>query len=190
MKKKVIRLTESDLTRIVKRILIESTVPDFSGTFNLLKSDLIDLMKENERPQKQIDKVLSLIDKAEPILEKHYVSEWKNKIPKTASPNDDYPTSQQQNQLISATKNWIRKTITDIAPYISKGDKWKLWVAWEALSWEKIDPIVHNVLIDIINAIVNLPGVSKLEEDWAMWIDVYLSEDHEFIQEMFDILVD
>jgi len=175
----------------LKNLLTESTTPDFSAAINDAKSQVQQNMKRAGKDQQEIDSILTLIDKAKSSLEKHYVSTWKNKIPKTTSlSNDDsMPTSQQKVQIISATKNWIRKVITDVAPSISWSDKWKLKIAWPLADWEDIDRITFRILAGIERSIVGEPWSSELEEDWIQWA-VFLYKDHEFVEEMFDILVD
>jgi hypothetical protein len=76
---------------------------------------------------------------------------WKNKIPKEMPIYPDYapdrPILTQQVYIISATKNWIRKVITDLSPSLPYGDKWKLTVAWPFVEWEQIDEDIEQYTI-------------------------------------------
>jgi len=176
----------------LKNLLTESTTPDFSAAINDAKSQVQQNMKRAGKDQQEIDSILTLIDKAKSSLEKHYVSTWKNKIPKTTSlSNDDsMPTSQQKVQIISATKNWIRKVITDLSPSLDWSYKLKLQAAWPFVSWEQIDDLTLTILAAINNSIVGESWSSQLESEWIEWAVYYLYKDHEFVEEMFDILVD
>ena len=149
-------------------------------------------MKRAGKDQQEIDYILTLIDKAKSSLEKHYVSTWKNKIPKTTEldASTDMPTSQQKVQIISATKNWIRKVITDLSPSLDWSYKLKLQAAWPFVSWEQIDDLTLTILAAINNSIVGESWSSQLESEWIEWAVYYLYKDHEFVEEMFDILVD
>ena len=176
----------------LKNLLTESTTPDFSAGMNDLKSQVQQNMKRAGKDQQDIDYILTLIDKAKSSLAKHYVSMWKNKIPKTTalSNDDSMPTSQQKVQIISATKNWIRKVITDLSPSLDWSYKLKLQAAWPFVSWEQIDGLTSTILAAMNNSIVGEPWSSELEEDWIGWAYFYLYKDHEFVEEMFDKLVD
>jgi len=180
------------LTSLLLEVNTYTSAPDFSVGIEDIKSWLNDRMSDNNRDQEDIDKVLALVDAAKPLLEKYYVSEWKNNIPKTKSPDDSNPTSEQKNQLVTASKGWIRKVITDLSPLISKSDKRWLWLGWKLSDWEGyggIYDIVSEILISIENTII-LAQVSDIEKSWSQWMTVYLSEDQEFIEELYDILVD
>jgi hypothetical protein len=175
----------------LKNLLTESTTPDFSYGMDRLKSQVQKNMKTDGKDQEEIDSILTLIDKAKLSLAKHYVSEWKNKIPKTkAISNDDSkPTSQQKVQIISATKNWIRKVITDLSPSLDWSYKWKLKIAWPFVEWEQIDSISSDILYGIQNSI-EYSDASELEKEWIAWGEFYLIKDRDFTEEMFDIIVD
>jgi len=176
----------------LKNLLTESTTPDFSAAINDAKSQVQQNMKRAGKDQQEIDSILTLIDKAKSSLEKHYVSTWKNKIPKTTEldASTDMPTSQQKVQIISATKNWIRKVITDLSPSLDWSYKLKLQAAWPFVSWEQIDDLTLTILAAINNSIVGESWSSQLESEWIEWAVYYLYKDHEFVEEMFDILVD
>ena len=176
----------------LKNLLTESTTPDFSAAINDAKSQVQQNMKRAGKDQQEIDSILTLIDKAKSSLEKHYVSTWKNKIPKTTEidASTDMPTSQQKVQIISATKNWIRKVITDLSPSLDWSYKLKLQAAWPFVSWEQIDNITYTILYGIENSIVGEPWPSQLESEWIQWGVFYLVQDRDFVEEMFDKLVD
>jgi len=176
----------------LKNLLTESTTPDFSTELNALKSEVQQNMKKDGKDQQEIDSILTLIDKAKSSLAKHYVSMWKNKIPKEM-PNlaiNDYPIFQQQVHIISVTKDWIRKVVTDVAPSISWSDKWKLKIAWPLADWEDIDRITFRILYSIERSITGVDSSSELEQQWIQWGIFYLVQDRDFAEEMFDILVD
>jgi len=177
------------LTSLLIEVNTYTTTPDFSVGIEDIKSWLFERMSDYNRDQEDIDKVLALVDAAKPSLEKYYVSEWKNNIPKIESPDDGEPTSEQKNQLVTASKNWIRKVITDLSPLISKSDKRWLRLGWLASDWEDIYKMVSEILISIENTIMNAQ-VSDNEKGWVQWMTYYLTEDQEFIEELYDILVD
>jgi len=176
----------------LKNLLTESTVPDFSIGMNRLKSQIQKNMKKADEDQQDIDYILTLMDKAKSSLAKHYVSTWKNKIPKTTKldASTDMPTPKQKVQIVSATKNWIRKVITDLSPSLEWSYKLKLKTAWPFVSWEHIDSITRDILYSIENSIVGVDSSSELESAWIQWGVFYLVQDRDFTEEMFDILVD
>ena len=176
----------------LKNLLTESTTPDFGTMMIDLKYDVHQWKIDNDKDKEDIRPYLTLIDKAQSSLAKHYVSEWKNKIPKEMPKyldNDDEPIWTQQVYIISATKNWIRKVITDLSPSLPYGDKWKLKVAWPFVEWEQIDRISSNILYGIENSIVD-SDTSELEKEWIKWGIHYLIKNRDFVKEMFDIIVD
>lgn len=176
----------------LRDILTESTTPDFSYGMNRLRSQVQKNMKKADEDQQDIDYILTLIDKAKSSLAKHYVSAWKNKIPKTTEldASTDMPTAKQKVQIVSATKNWIRKVITDLSPSLEWSYKLKLRAAWPFVSWEQIDKITSDMLYAIENSIVGGDSSTELEKQWIQWGVFYLVQDRDFVEEMFDKLVD
>ena len=175
----------------LKNLLTESTTPDFSS-MNDLKSQVQKNMEKDGKDQQDINYILTLIDKAKSSLAKHYVSMWKNKIPKEMPiyANDDYPIWTQQVHIISVTKDWIRKVITDLSPSLEWSYKLKLKAAWPFVSWEDIDRITFTILYSIENSIVGGDSSTELEKQWIQWGVFYLVQDRDFAEEMFDKLVD
>jgi len=177
----------------LKNLLTETAAPDFANGFKNLIYDVHRWKIDNDKDKNDIVPYLTLIDKAKLSLAKHYVSMWKNKIPKEMPIYPDYaddePIFTQQVHIISATKNWIRKVVTDVAPSLPYGDKWKLKAAWPFVEWEQIDPITSDILYGIENSIV-ASDASELEKEWIQWGVFYLIKDRDFAEEMFDIIVD
>ena len=177
----------------LKNILTESTTPDFSaeGRLNRLKSRVQTNMEKDGKDQQEIDVILTLINKAQSSLAKHYVNEWKDQIPKEMPIYaNDRPILTQQVQIKSATKNWIRKVVTDVAPSISWSDKWKLKIAWPLADWEQIDEISRDILYGIRDAVRRGKDAKDLERVWIELGIIYLLDDRDFVKEMFDKLVD
>jgi hypothetical protein len=180
----------------LKNILTESTTPDFSaeGRLNRLKSRVQTNMEKDGKDQQEIDVILTLINKAQSSLAKHYVNEWKDQIPKEMPNYPNYAPDRviwtQQVHIISATKNWIRKVVTDVAPSISWSDKWKLKIAWPLADWEQIDEISRDILYGIRDAVRRGKDAKDLERVWIELGIIYLLDDRDFVEEMFDKLVD
>jgi hypothetical protein len=188
----------------LKNLLTESTTPDFGPVRYNLSVYVHRWRNANDKDREDAEPYFTLIDKAQLSLAKHYGSEWKNKIPKEMPIYaNDRPILTQQVQIKSATKNWIRKVVTDVAPSLSYGDKWKLTVAWPFMEWEQIDEISSDILYGIEKSIVGSDAVyhsahsddqpsdaAELEKEWIQWGRRYLLKDRDFVKEMFDILVD
>ena len=191
----------------LKNLLTESTTPDFGPVRYNLSVYVHRWRNANDKDREDAEPYFTLIDKAQSSLAKHYGSMWKNKIPKEMPIYPDYapdrPILTQQVYIISATKNWIRKVITDLSPSLSWSYKLKLRVAWPFVEWEQIDSISSDILYGIEKSIVGSDAVyhsahsddqpsdaAELEKEWIQWGRRYLLKDRDFVKEMFDIIVD
>ena len=169
----------------LRNLLTETIAPDISAEIKLKKGEVRSSMQEKEKNEDDIARILAYIDDVASIAQKHYVPEFQsvaNSVPRLKA-----ASAEQKEQVRTAIQSWIRKTATDLAPYISSGDKWKLWGAFKIAPWSDINATAQQLAWTIEGII------DQADESDAGWWSSYFEEalvDESFIKEIVSILVD
>jgi hypothetical protein len=168
----------------LKNLITETAAPNISAAIKAEKSAVRSSMEENELDEKDIDRILAYINVVAPIAQKHYGPEFQsvaNNVPRPKA-----ASVEQANQVRTAMQSWIRKTATDFAPYISTGDKLKLWTGFKIAPWSEINANVQRLAYTIEGIIDRVDSDSDASY-WSKYFETALVNES-FIREIVGIL--
>ena len=167
----------------LKNLLTETAAPTIYSGIKAKKAEVRSSMEKNEQDEDDIARILAYIDVVAPIAQKHYGPEFQsiaNSVPRPKA-----ASVEQANQVRTAMQSWIRKTATDFAPYISTGDKLKLWTGFKIAPWSEINTLAQ-IFAWAIDGIID-----QADESDAYWWSSYFETalvNESFIREIVGIL--